>query len=221
MGLFERILGRSGKYIPAAKTVADAERAGLSVCDHVERMWGMEGCTARIIDRMAVSGAFRDGARIVEIGTGTGRYLEKTLERCISASYHSYELDTGWARWLARTYPITSCPTDGASLASTEAADLIHAHGVFVYLPFLTTTRYFAEIWRVAAPGAVVAFDCFTEDCMTEAHVARWLASAHDFPCILPRDYVVGLFADHGFTLRDTFTSPYGEGESRYLVFVR
>jgi len=42
--------------------------------------------------------------------------------------------------------------------------DLIHAHGVFVYLPFFDSLRYFKKIDRVTAKNSYIVFDCITED---------------------------------------------------------
>ena len=102
----------------------------------------------------------RDRNRVREIP-------EKTIAHCRLNRYESYEPDREWSDWLEREYDIISQPTDEYSLRHTSAGsvDVVHAHGVFVYLPFLTTYRYFREIARVIAPGAYVVFDIIIEDC--------------------------------------------------------
>lgn len=133
-------------YISTKETVSAAEREKLSICDYVEKLWAKQGDTRRVIEQMASCGAFGiTNPNVVEIGTGTGRYLEKVLEKCKPTKYESYETARDWAEWLQSKYPIVvSHEADGVSLKQTLAnsVDLIHAHGVFVYLPFLASYRY-------------------------------------------------------------------------------
>ena len=173
---------------------------------------------------MASCGLFeaRDPS-VLEIGAGTGRFLEKVLEMCGPASYESYETARDWADWLKSRYPIISQEADGESLRQTtsQSIDLLHAHGVFVYLPFLVSYRYWKEIWRVVRGGGSAVFDIISEDCLDELTVEKWLRSKHKYPCFLSKDYVVSLFEKHGFSLLQTFTNRCGEGLSEYLVLVR
>ncbi|MDI6729866.1 MAG: hypothetical protein QMD44_13215 [Thermodesulfovibrionales bacterium] len=79
-------------HISAKKTVSAAEREGLSVCDYVEKLWDKSGDTQRVIDQMASCGVFEvKNPNVLEIGTGTGRYLEKVLAKCKPSIYESYE----------------------------------------------------------------------------------------------------------------------------------
>jgi hypothetical protein len=114
-------------------------------------------------------------------------------------------------------------PADGYSLKHTLSAsvDLVHAHGVFVYLPFLTTFRYFREMARVAAQRGLIVFDILSEDCLSEAAVNEWLRSKQMYPCMLPRQYVLQLFKSWGFSLNGEFVSRLGVGNSHYMVFER
>ncbi len=211
-------------YISAEETVSAARREGLSVCEYVEDLWGQRGRTQQVVDRISSLGILiNDRTRILEIGTGTGRYLEKILEKARPASYESYETSKDWSRWLQATYPIKSHEADGVSLKQTpsDSIDLLHAHGVFVYLPFLVSWGYFKEIWRVVKPGGLVVFDIFSEDTMDEATVERWLGTKETYPCFLSEHYVTSMFAAHGFALVETFSSAYGGGRSEYLVLKR
>ena len=165
-------------YISAKETVSAAEHAGLSVCDYVEKLWEKQGDTQRVIEQMASCGAFATAnPNVVEIGAGTGRYLEKVLQRCGPAKYESYETARDWAEWLQSKYPIVSHEADGMTLRQTPSmsADLIHAHGVFVYLPFLVSYRYWSEIWRITRENGIVAFDIISEECLDEQMVDKWL----------------------------------------------
>jgi SAM-dependent methyltransferase len=209
-------------YISAKETISAAEPEGLSVCDYVEKCWNQSGDTQRVIDQIASCGVFETKQPcVLEIGAGTGRYLEKVLAKCQPAKYESYETAQDWAEWLQARYPIVSHEADGVSLRQTRAhsVDLLHAHGVFVYLPFLVSYRYWKEIWRVMKNGGFVVFDIMCEDYLDERTVEKWLISEHNYPCFLSKDYVVSLFGKHGFGLVKTFTNRYGEGRSLYLVF--
>jgi hypothetical protein len=211
-------------YISAKETVSAAERNGLSVCDYVEKLWYQQGDTQRVIDQISSCGIFRaENINIVEIGTGTGRYLEKVLGKCNPEKYESYETARDWSEWLQSKYQIVSHNADGVSLKQTSSysVDLLHAHGVFVYLPFLVSYRYWIETWRVMRNDGIVVFDIYSEDCLEERTVEKWLNSEHTYPCFLSKEYVISLFAKHGFSLIKTFMHPHGKGQSEYLMFVR
>lgn len=211
-------------YISAKKTVAGAKLEGLSICDYIEALWNNKGGTQFVIDQISECGIFANQSpNVVEIGAGTGRYMEKVLLACEPNLYESYETAKDWANYLQEAFPIISHPADGLSLrfTSEKSVDLIHAHGVFVYLPFLVSYRYWKEIWRIAKIGGFVVFDIFSEDCLQKGLIEKWLESEHSYPCFLSKDFTVSLFTAHGFALVKTFTHRYGEGKSEYLVFVR
>lgn len=218
-----KIKGGTG-YISAKETILGAKREGLSVCDYVEKQWNKKGDTQKVIDEMASCGCFfKKHMHIVEIGAGTGRYLEKVLGRCNPSKYESYETAKDWAEWLQSQYPIISHDVDGVSLKETpsKSVDLTHAHGVFVYLPFLVSYQYFKEIIRITKIGGSVCFDIISEDCLDEPTVEKWLKSGQNYPCFISTEYVVSLFEQYGFGLSGTFMNRYGEGLSNYIVFKR
>jgi SAM-dependent methyltransferase len=216
------ILG--GGYISAEETVSAAEREKLSVCDYVERLWERQGDTQRVIEQMQSCGAFTAvSPNVLEIGTGTGRYLEKVLQQCKPAKYESYEYNEDWSDWLQSKYSIISHEADGESLKQTldKSVDLVHSHGVFVYLPFLVSYGYWKEIWRVTADGGIVIFDIYSEDCLDEETVDKWLKSPERYPCFLSKSYIFSHFAKHDFDLINTFKNRHGKGHSEYLVFIK
>lgn len=210
-------------YIDARETIRLSRQEKISVCDYLEREWGQQGDTQKIIEKISAYNFLVDGVKILEIGSGSGRYLEKTLEIVKVGRYESYEPAKDWADYLQEKYPIVSRNSDGLSLKDTpdESIDYLHAHGVFVYLPFLVSWRYFKEIWRVLKQGGGVVFDIYSEDCMTESAVNVWLESGNKYPCFLSKPYVTSVFESHGFSLIDAFRHPHGSGESEYLVFKR
>jgi hypothetical protein len=90
--LFRRRRPAAGGYIDCRSTVREAARAGLSVTDYVERLWNQKGCTAEVVKNML---AACEGSglveRVVEIGPGTGRYLEAVLATHPGAVHEIYE----------------------------------------------------------------------------------------------------------------------------------
>ena len=211
-------------YISARRTVGAAMRRELSVCDYVEKLWNHQGETQRVISKLASYGAFNlENPNILEIGTGTGRYLEKVLKKCKPAKYESYEPNYGWSKWLQSTYPIISHKADGVSLRQTyaDSVDLLHAHGVFVYLPFLVVYQYFKEIFRVVKNNGFVIFDIISEDCLDQSIVEKWLRSPYRYPCFLSTKYVISLFESHGFVLLGSFRACVDAGYAKYIVFKR
>ncbi len=209
-------------YISARETVRNAQKEGLTVCEYVETIWNQKGETQKVIDNMEKFGAFDFiGPNICEIGAGTGRYMEKVIAKCNPKRYESYETASDWAEWLEKEYPIISQPTDGFSLKSTKdkSIDLIHAHGVFVYLKFLDNIRYFIEMLRVVKPDGIIIFDCYTEDCMSQEILTKWLSSKHNFPTVLPNNYIIDYFKNNNFDLIGNFFNNHGQGKSKYFVF--
>jgi len=211
-------------YLPAKETINAAERAGLPVCQYVEKLWDQVGDTEKVVDQISALGALDLASpAILEIGAGTGRYLERVLAKNRPLYYESYETATDWADYLSARYGILSRQADGVSLSATAdgSVDFLHAHGVFVYLSFLNALRYFREIFRVLRTGGFVVFDIYSEACFDDEAVNAWLMSGHDYPCFLSREYVATLFLRHGFTLVGSFFHAHGAGRSEYLVFRR
>lgn len=199
-----------GGYISASENVATARQSEMTVGDYVERLWGVEGGSRRVIDRIAETGVLEHpGVSVLEIGAGTGRYAEKVIARADSlTSYESFETHSGWEKYLAKTYPsITARCADGLFLSETldQSVDFAHAHGVFVYTPFLTTMRYLQELGRVLKIGGLFAADFYTEECMAPDLLSRWLDSRHQCPAIVPLGYVTELLEMAGLAKEDSY----------------
>ena len=133
-------------YIDAAETIRAASLQGQTVCEYVESLWDQHGWTDRVIEEMQKAGSLTPCDRVCEIGPGTGCCLERVLQRVSPRQYDIYETGDDWATWLAETYtpPAVRQPADGHTLQQTldRSCGLIHAHGVFVYLPFLHAFEY-------------------------------------------------------------------------------
>jgi len=209
-------------YISAKETVKNAKKEGLSVCAYVEKLWDQVGETEKVINNMENFGIFKIANPVIcEIGAGTGRYLEMVHDRCKPKRYESYETASDWAIWLQKTYPIIALPTDGFTLKSTEdnSIDILHAHGVFVYIPFFDSLRYFKEIDRVTKKNSFIVFDCVTDDCLQNGLLEKWVSSKYNYPRLLPEKYIIQFFPKSKYELLGTFFTKYGKGKSKYFVF--
>jgi SAM-dependent methyltransferase len=207
-------------YVDAARTIAAAEAAGQSVSEYLETLWGTRGGAEKTIKKIIDQGAVFPGANVLEIGAGSGRYAECIYKFCPPRRYESYEPDKIWAAWLTGKYGLISQYTDGSHLASTPDAetDLVCAHGVFVYIPFINVVRYFGEIVRVLRRGGYCVFDAFTEICLEDGKLSAWLDSGHNYPAMLPAEFIRKWFVEHGFDIVFEFQAAYGVGVSHYFI---
>ncbi len=220
--------GDTANFIPFHETMAAARQAGLPVGDYVDAvMNGVPGSSQATIDRMASLGVFDTPLRtVVEIGPGTGRYLEKTLRAGRVERYEIYETADDWARYLVREHHVVAQPTDGYSMAATPSgsADLVHAHKVFDGVPFMVTCCYWHEIVRVVRPGGWAVFDIIDESCLDDDHLSRWGSSGirnGAYPAVVPREVAMGFFTDRGFRLAGSSIVPIPPGTAELLVFRR
>jgi hypothetical protein len=213
-------------FIPFEATLEAARSAGLSVGDYIDSVMNrIPGATQATIDEMSRLGVFSDKIEtVVEIGPGSGRYLEKTLKACTPSRYEIYETAGLWADYVAEKYNVILQPTNGRSLAATpdSSADLVQAHKVFSATPFLTTARYWLEMCRVVRPGGFVVFDIVTEACMDPAAVNGWVSSQgvdSTYPAMVAHTTAVDFFASQGLSLVGRFFIPMGPGKTEIYVF--
>jgi hypothetical protein len=220
-GLTLTPLRRRGEYIDAAETQAAAAAAGQTVPEYVAALWGEEGVVERVIAELTQCGALAPCERTVEIGPGTGRYLEAVLAQIRPTTYDIYELDDAWAEYLTRKYRVTCAATDGEALTATPTAScgLVQAHNVFVYLPILTAFSYFREMVRVCAPAGFVVFDFYSDQHVTEEDLLGWLRHPERYQVVLPERLVEEFFGRRGFRLVHRFANPCLRGSAEYLVF--
>jgi hypothetical protein len=215
-------------FIPFRDTLRAAKDAGLSVGDYIDGvMNGIPGATQATITQVAALGAISDRTRhVVEIGPGSGRYLEKVLKLCAPESYHIYETAGDWADYVASTYGVTRCPTNGCKLGTTktDSVDLIQAYKVLSATTLLTTARYWLEMTRVTRVGGYAVFDIVTEDSLGPETVERWALSDLEtgtYPAAIPRRVALDFFASKGFQLAGSFFVPMGVGTTETFVFNR
>ncbi|MFI6013318.1 methyltransferase domain-containing protein [Streptomyces sp. NPDC051243] len=222
-------LGGVDDFLPFEATMRAARAAGLSVGDYIDEvMNGTPGATQFTIDELGALGVFAaEPDRVLEIGPGSGRYLEKTLKECSPERYEVYETAASWADYLVDTFGVVARPTAGSSLAPTAdgSIDLVQAHKVFNTVTFLCASRYFFEMARVTRPGGRIVFDVMTEACLDPAAVRAWATqggAGHDsYPAAIPRRTCVDLFATLGCNLEASFLAPMGVASTEVLVFAK
>ncbi|WP_433453572.1 methyltransferase domain-containing protein [Streptomyces sp. CA-142005] len=219
--------GGVNDFIPFEPTMRAARAAGLSVGDYIDEvMNGTPGATQSTVDELRTLGVFAaEPDTVLEIGPGSGRYLEKTLKECSPGRYEIYETAAPWASYLVETFGVVARPVTGFSLDATpdNSVDLVQAHKVFNTLTFLGSCRYFFEMARVTRPGGWIVFDVMTETCLDPEAMRVWATkggAGHDsFPAAMPLRACVDLFGTLGCTLEAGFPAPLGVASTEVLVF--
>ena len=210
-------------YINCAETIAAARSQGCTVPEYVAALWSESGVVDACVRRIAnFVLELPPDPKIVEIGPGTGRFLESWMKILKPKLYEIYEIDEEWAQYLSETYGTQRCITNGNSLGGTTTAscDLVLAHYVFVYLSLRTAFQYFAEMTRVVRPGGFIAFDVYLADKFDRENIAAFQSSAdHQWGVILPRSGLVEFFAAAGCNLVGEFRMKAFLGHSDYLIF--
>jgi hypothetical protein len=54
---------------------------------------------------------------------------------------------------------------------------------------------------------------------MNDAILEKWLSSKHNFPTVLPNDFIINYFEKRNFQLIGNFFNTHGQGKSKYFVF--
>ncbi len=210
-------------FIPARKTIAAAEHAGLPLGEYIDQTFVQPGATSQTVNAILELGDLHSaGVTVCEIGPGSGRFAEKITEALNPRRYEIYETARDWLPRLGQLPNAVIQECDGRTLSGTASGsvDLVHAHKVFVYLEFHTTAGYLEEMARVLRPGGVAAFDIVTEDCLDDETVAEWVRTASFFRPI-PREWVSGFMQRRRLTLRGSQFVPLPPGRSELLVFGR
>jgi len=219
------------RYIDAATTIGAAERAGVSICEYLESQETdprKRGRRDRIIRRMEEAGCFQRVEHVTEIGAGTGMYLDRVIERAKPGRYEVYETSADWREFLSslvRRYATQSKihVADGETLQSTpdQCSDLVHAHGLFVYLSSIETFAYLAEMARVCRAGGYVVFDCYFDESTTIQTINDWIGSEWRFPVITSQSLAEQFYGELGLVVHQRFTEIHGPAQVNYEILKR
>ena len=210
-------------FLPARKTIAAAQKAGLPLGAYIDRTFAQPGATPQTVQAMLELADFRDKCGTVcEIGPGSGRFAGEIIAALSPDRYEIYETAKDWLPWLSRLPNAVIQECDGHTLSQTPdgSVDLVHAQKVFVYCEFFTTAGYLEEMARVVRPGGTVAFDIVTEECLDDETVREWVRIA-SFYRPVPRAWTVEFMRRRGLTLRGSHFSPLPPGTTELLVFGR
>lgn len=212
------------RYIPARKTIAAAQKAGLPVGTYIDRTFQEPGVAPSTVRAMLELAEFRDRCGVVcEIGPGSGMYAEEVIAALHPKAYEIYGRARDWLTHLRLLPNVVVRDCDGHSLSQTSEAsvDLVHAHKVFVYLEFCTVAGYLAEMARVVRPGGTVAFDIVTENCLDDETVRKWTQLRWMMYRPIPRRWAVQFLQQRGLVLRGSHLAPMPPGVTELLVFRR
>ncbi len=224
-------LTRTGlEFVAAKRTIAAAQKMGLSVCEYMESLEDhpqKKGRRDYIVKKLIAAGVLDGITTVCEIGAGTGRYLEKVIAFGKPKIYEVYETNQGWVNFLKEEYGYNAeytlqCrPADGSTLRFTpsDCCELVHAHGVFVYLPLLQTMEYLKECVRVCRPGGYIVFDCFLDKSFTLSAAQAWLAGPYRFPVVIPEVLLDEFVRYNDLRLVQSFPVIYGASCIEYQIW--
>ncbi len=215
-------------YLRADITIGQAQSHNLSICDYLESLnidKRKIGRRDRIIAKLNDLKLFNKARNICEIGTGTGMYLEKVIQLSPVARYEIYETSTDWNQYLHQAFKhkireLIIHNADGYSLFQTTSGsiDVVHVHGVFVYLPIIRTFDYLLECVRVCKKGGFIVFDVISDDHFDVIVAKQWSELQHKFPVITPKSFISDFIEKNNLRLIKTFEEIYGGSSSKYYV---
>jgi hypothetical protein len=215
-----------GGFRPAKQTLRSARRSGLNLNEYIESLATDEryhGQRNRVVERILTY--INGEIDVLEIGSGTMRYSEYLASRSKINNYEIYETQKDW-RDFAKVKPqldvkslIIQLP-NGRDLNDTkaESVDLVHAHGVFVYLTFLATVEYLADASRVLRKDGVLVFDIFDIADLDQTSIKDWLKTPHRFPSFMSGPILIDMLEEFDLVLIDKFKEFWGPSKVTYFV---
>jgi phospholipid N-methyltransferase len=214
-------------YFSAQDIVKKARQKNLSLCEYLEENnVGGVGKRRDLIITALQQYLSQELTNVLEIGPGTGMYLEKIVELYAPASYELYETSLDWVSYLKQVYsPRTRLKchnADGSTLRDTpsESVDAVFCHGVFVYLPLITTFGYLEEMTRVTRPDGCIIFDCFLTRNFGVDVLKQWQRDPHHwtYPVAISEDLIKEFSATYGLICLAQFDTPHPPSVSNYFV---
>ncbi len=216
-------------YFNPARVVSAARQSGVTLCEYLENnnIGGVGRRRDAVIERLLAAGAIQNVDRILEIGPGTGMYLERVVELARPGNIELYETSSGWRNYLGATFGkephnlIVHVP-DGKSLAQSCdcSVDVVYTHAVFVYLPLITTIGYLEECVRVLKPGGMLVFDVFLDTEFCFATIQKWRRESPEyaFPVVISRALLCEAVSLLNLQIVCEFKMNYHSSETIYFV---
>ena len=121
-------------FLPARKTIAAAENAGLPLGEYIDKTFAQPGATSETIHALLeLADLHSTGGTVCEIGPGSGRFAEKIIETLSPRRYEIYETARDWLPRLRQLPNAVIQKCDGRTLSGTadSSVELVHAHKVF------------------------------------------------------------------------------------------
>lgn len=203
-------------YLNARDLVRLAGGRGEKLTAYKEREYAeldprCKGRLDRITGRIESHVQGMAGLRYLEVGTGTGRYMEKFLKNPSCNAYEVYEVDWQWRDYLSKTYSadrrviIKEC--DGRTLSPTSSAscDVVTANGVLVYQKHCINLSYMDEMYRVCKKGGIIAFDVLLSSKISLDDLREFTRREMLFPVLSPDDMLEVWIKEKGLQLEDKF----------------
>lgn len=220
-------LGRG--FRSAKETIRLAKSSGRSLNDFLESL-AMDnrnlGQRDRVMER--ISNYCSTNMSVIEIGSGSMRYSDSLVSHTSVLSYEIYETQKDWRDFAKsnpcfQQIPLAVHIPNGRNLSQSKpsSADLIHAHGVFVYLTFLETIDYLADAARVLKTNGFLIFDVFDIESLEQQSISDWLLTPHRWPTFLSISKLIDHLSGLDLVLVDRFQEFYGASEVTYLVFTK
>ena len=228
LSLFNLQLSPLGKgYRDVKSTLKNASRLSLTINEYLESLGNDAfsiGYRDKVMNWILTQTSYVSSA--LEIGSGTMRYGEVILSRKNLVRYEIYETRSDWRKFTRKNFSSASHELivhtpNGRDLhqTSSTSVDLVHAHGVFVYLTFLETLDYLAECSRVLKPGGVLVFDIYDSNLNNLKIVDSWLQSVHRFPVFLDAGLVIEFLKRYDLEMLSRLEMPYGASNVSYFMF--
>lgn len=219
-------------YFNAKTIVAQARDQGMGVVEYLEKenIGGVGKRRDLIVDQLRLFGVLDGSQTILEIGVGTGMYLQQFIKFARPAKAEVYETDPGWSKYLNEEYAskvsdLKVHNADGFSLRYTadSSVDLVSAHGVFVYLPIVVTFQYLQEAVRVCKTNGTIVFDFFSNRIFTPDEIIRFktVNPYYDFPVVIDESAIQNFCEAHRLRLVAHFDVPYHQTHSTYYVVTK
>ena len=98
-------------FMSASHVCRQAKLHNMSVADFIESEDAKKdprhsGRRDRIVERILKTCSLQESARILEIGPGTARYMEKILHFSPDSDYEIYETAQDWVAYIKKTYSV-------------------------------------------------------------------------------------------------------------------